>query len=223
MPLDALAPDTDSVGQPQLCVDARRAIQVAVVVVDLADALKQPLVLALAPRRRAVLPRVKARAADAQHAAHRLDRVLGPLRRDEPEDHRRVSLSFAKKAAAFLRISRSSVSVRTSRRSRRSSSRSSEVRPSALPSSTSTWRDQFLSDCGEHPSSVASCGIDRPLVLSSRTASRRNSSEYGGVDGMDIDPCCRARWLSDQVSTKPGELQSWFPRSCRWAPRACRG
>jgi hypothetical protein len=46
------------------------------------------------------------------------------FRRDEPEDHRRVSLSCrAKEAAAFLRISRSSVSVRTSRRKRRSSSR----------------------------------------------------------------------------------------------------
>jgi hypothetical protein len=85
--------------------------------------------------------------------------VLGLLRRDEPEDHRRVSLScLAKKAAAFLKISRSSVSVLTSRRSRRSSSRSSEVRPSALPSSTSSWLAQFLSDCGEHPSSAASCG-----------------------------------------------------------------
>ena len=113
----------------------------------------QALVLARARRRLAGLPRVIARAADAEHAAHRLDRVLGLLRRDEPEDHRRVSLSLAKKAAAFLRISRSSVSVRTSRRKRRSSSRSSEVRPSAWPSSTSTCRDQLRSDCGEHPSS----------------------------------------------------------------------
>ena len=83
-------------------------------------------------------PRVIARTRHAEHAAHGLDRVLGLLRRDEPEDHRRVSLSLAKKAAAFLRISRSSASVRTSRRSRRSSSRSSEVKPSALPSSTSS-------------------------------------------------------------------------------------
>ena len=37
------------------------------------------------------------------------------------------------------------------------------VRPSALPSSTSSWRDQLRSDCGEHPSSAASCGTDRPL------------------------------------------------------------
>ena len=56
-----------------------------------------------------------ARTRHAEHAAHHLDRVLGLLRRDEPEDHRRVSLScLAKKAAAFLRISRSSVSVLTS-------------------------------------------------------------------------------------------------------------
>jgi putative transposase len=32
-------------------------------------------------------------------------------------------------------------------------------------------------------SSLASCGTDRPLVLSNRTASRPNSNEDGGVDG----------------------------------------
>jgi hypothetical protein len=67
-------------------------------------------------------------------------------------------LSEAKKAAAFFKISRSSASTLTSRRRRRSSSRSAEVRPSALPSSTSIWRLQLRSDCGEHPSSSASCG-----------------------------------------------------------------
>ena len=39
------------------------------------------------------------------------------------------------------------------------------VRPSALPSSTSSWRAQLRSDCGEQPSSRASCGIGRPLEL----------------------------------------------------------
>ena len=109
-PLDALAADPDAVGHAQLGVDARRSVDAPVRAVDLADALGQPRVLARAGRRRPALPGVKARAADAEHAAHRLDRVLGLLRRDEPEDHRRVSLSLAKKAAAFLRISRSSVS-----------------------------------------------------------------------------------------------------------------
>ena len=45
--------------------------------------------------------------ADTEDAAHHRDRVLGPLRLDEPEDHLRVrSVSCAKKAAAFPKISR---------------------------------------------------------------------------------------------------------------------
>ena len=82
-----------------------------------------------------------------------------------PKIAHRVSLSLAKKAAAFFKMSRSSARIRFSRRSRRSSSRSSVVRPSASPSSTSTWRDQLRSDCSEQPSSRASCGIGRPLDL----------------------------------------------------------
>src|SRR5215204_4792678 len=188
-------------------MDPGRPIDLSIGAVDLADALGQPRVLERPRRSRPALPGVKARAADAQHAAHRLDRVLGLLRRDEPEDHRRLSLSLAKKAAAFLRISRSSVSVRTSRRNRRNSSRSSQVSPSRRPSSMSTWRAQLRSDCGETPSSRASTGTDLPLRLSSSTASRRNSNGYGA--GMNTDPPCRARRPSDQVSTKPGELQPY--------------
>src|SRR4051812_26097623 len=101
---DALSADAFAVAENELGVDRRRSIDLAVGGVDLADALEQPLVLPRASRGRAALPRVKARAADAEHAAHRLDRVLGLPRRDEPEDHRRLSLSCrAKKAAAFSR------------------------------------------------------------------------------------------------------------------------
>src|SRR3954470_13376358 len=76
-------------------MDPRRAVDLAVLFVDRADALKQPLVLDPPGRRPAALPGMKARPRDPEHAAHRLDRVLGLLRRDEPEDHRRVSLSFS--------------------------------------------------------------------------------------------------------------------------------
>jgi DNA polymerase III epsilon subunit-like protein len=69
------------------------------------------------------------------------------------------------------------------------------------------WRLEFLSDCGDTPSSAASCGTDLPLRLSSSTASRRNSNGYGA--GMNTDPRCQARRPSDQVSTKAGELQWW--------------
>src|SRR3954469_24475180 len=70
----------------------RGSIDLAVGLVDLPDPRQQPLVVELAGRRRAALPGVKARARHPEHAAHRLDRVLGLLRRDGPEDHRRVSL-----------------------------------------------------------------------------------------------------------------------------------
>src|SRR5215207_10320291 len=205
-PLHALAPDPDAVGHPQLGVDHGRSVDLAVLAVDLADALAQPLVLERPRGRLASGPGVIARPRDLQHAAHRLDGVLGPLRGDEPEHRHRVPLSLAKKAAAFFKISRSSARIRFSRRSRRSSSRSSLLRPSRRPSSMSIWRAQLRSDCGETPSSEASTGTDLPLRLSNSTASRRNSNGYGA--GMNTDPHCQTRRPSDQVSTKPGELQS---------------
>ncbi len=67
---------------------------------------------------------------DPERSAQKRDRVIRPLRPDEAEALHRVSLPLAKKAAAFFRMSRSCSSVRTCRRRRRSSSRSSVVRPS---------------------------------------------------------------------------------------------
>src|SRR5438034_2209693 len=128
------------------------------------------------------------------------------LRGDEPIDAHRVPPSLAKKAAAFFRISRSSARTRFSRRNRRSSSRSAELSPSALPSSTSSWTDQLRNDCGETPSSRASCGTERPLLRSNLTASERNSNEYGGIFGISRHPS-RPSELSQQMSTKAGELQ----------------
>jgi hypothetical protein len=67
--------------------------------------------------------------------------------------------------------------------------------------------DPVPGDCGETPSSSASCGIDFSDERTNATASRLNCSGYGGVDGMDTDPSCQVRRPSDQVSTKAGELQ----------------
>ena len=108
-------------------------IDAAEALVDLGDPGGQALILKRPRGRLARLPGVKPGPAHAQDPAHDRDRVLGLLRRDEPEDPHRVSLSLAKKAAAFFRISRSSARIRFSRRSRRNSSRSSVVRPSACP------------------------------------------------------------------------------------------
>src|SRR4029453_17035299 len=81
-------------------------------------------------RRRPPLPSVEARAGNTEQPPHQRDRVVGPLRRDEPKHAHLVSLSITKKAAAFFKISRSCSSNSTRRRSSRSSSRSSPVRPS---------------------------------------------------------------------------------------------
>jgi hypothetical protein len=99
-PRDALATDTDLVVEAQLGVHARRAVRAAAVAMDRLDQPQQLGVLARAARRRALLPGMKARARDLEHVAQQRDRVTGLLRRDEPEDHRRLSLSLAKKAAA---------------------------------------------------------------------------------------------------------------------------
>src|SRR5690606_31495864 len=76
-------------------------------------------------RGEALPPRVVATSGDTQQAAQGRHRKVFLLRLDEREGRYRIpSLSLAKKAAAFLRISRSWRSVRTSRRSWRNSSRS---------------------------------------------------------------------------------------------------
>jgi hypothetical protein len=56
-----------------------------------------------------------------------------------------------------------------SRRRQRSSSRSSVVRPSRRPESTSR-RTQLRSDRGDQPSSAAICGIEWPELRTSSTA-----------------------------------------------------
>ena len=48
-------------------------------------------------------------------------------------------------------------------------------------------------------------GTDRPLVRNSRTASCRNSNEYGSILGINGHPL-RPSALSRQVSTVAGEL-----------------
>src|SRR5262249_19642340 len=119
---------------------------------------------------------VEARPRDAKDPAEVGDRVIGPLRADEAM-HRRYlrSVSVAKKAAAFLKISRSSRSFRFSRRSSRSSLRSSVVNPSRLPASTSAWFAQLRRVWSETPRSLAIWPIDSPELLTRRIASARNS------------------------------------------------
>src|SRR5215210_3165579 len=208
-PLDALAPDLDA-AMSKRGVDAAGAVGLPALGVDLADLLAEPGVGEVTVRRRPPLPGVEARAADAEHPAERLHGVLGLPRGDEPKDAHRFSPSFAKKAAAFFKISRSSRSTLTSRRRRRSSSCSSLLRPSRSPASTAAWRVQIRSVSVETPRSDAISVSGRPLRRYSATASRRNSGGYGfwkfAPLGMGGHPSrqtglCRP---SAQVSTKAG-------------------
>ena len=145
-PLHALSPDADAMLQAQLGVDAPRAVGAVRSGVDLLDLLDQPRVGQRPVRRRATLPVVEAGAVHPQRAAHHRHREVRPLRLDQREDLSDGSpVSRAKKAAAFLRISRSIRNVWFSRRNRASSSRSSVLSPSGrLPSSRSACLTHYL-------------------------------------------------------------------------------
>ena len=89
---------------------------------------------------------------DAQHPAQRGDREAGLLSLDEPEHaHRVSSVSRAKKAAAFFRISRSSRRIRFSRRRRRARHARRWSGPRPRPASTSAWMTQRRSDSSAMP------------------------------------------------------------------------
>jgi hypothetical protein len=111
-PLDALTPDADVVLEPQLGVDPSRAVGSVRGRVDRLNLLGQPRVRHRPDRRRATLPVMKAGAVHAQRPTHQGDRIVRLFRLDQREDLAYGSpVSRAKKAAAFLRISRSIRSV----------------------------------------------------------------------------------------------------------------
>src|SRR5205823_404508 len=132
------ARDLDALTETQLGPDTARAIDASGALVDVLHLLGEPRVAEGPIAGRSALPPMKARAAHLQHVAHHRDWKAGPLRRDDPVDAHRVSVSAAKKTAARLRISRSCSSLFTRRRSSRSSSRSALVRPSSR-SLRSSW------------------------------------------------------------------------------------
>src|SRR5829696_6698170 len=179
---DALAPDPDPVLEAQLGMDPGRAVNTSARVVDLLDLLGQPSIGQGAIGRWPALPIVEAGAVDAEHAAHHGDGIVGLLRGDERERLAyRPSLSFAKKTAAFARISRSIRSFAFSSRSLCSSSRSSLLRPPGRsPRSARSCLIQLRNVTSEIPRSLASwrCGLSPNKA--SLIASRRNSSGYGG-------------------------------------------
>src|SRR6185503_12619896 len=179
--------------------------------VDRSDLHAQACVDLPAPGRRPPLPRVEPRPRDLQRAAQQPDRKRGLLRGDEREPH---GFSFAKKAVAFFRMSRSIRRVRFSRRSRPSSSRSSVV--SALgaprPVSISAWRTHSRSAVSVRSSSRATAPTDFPLSRTSRTVSALNSFVNARRLRLPMTHSYRT-FVRSEVSTKPGQVQTTFSRS----------
>ena len=103
----------------EVAVHARAAIGAVRQREGRADMRQIDHVLLLAQASRPFLPGEEAALADPQGTAHPADRDAGLLRLDEAEGHRLPS--FAKKAAAFFRMSRSCFSTAFSRRNRFSS------------------------------------------------------------------------------------------------------
>src|SRR5207244_9079271 len=105
----------------------------------LLDLLSQPQISTRSWAHWPLAPGVVPASPNLQHAAHCPDRMDGLVRFHEFEERFEGAPSVANQAAAFERISRSSLSLRFSRRSRASSSRSVLLNPpSPLPVSRSS-------------------------------------------------------------------------------------
>ena len=108
-------------------------------------------------------PDVVAAGGDIQQTAHPANRIGGLACLYEREDSGGVSVSRANQAAAFARISRSILSCLFSRRRRRSSARSSVLRPSSrLPWSRSSCLTQLRMAWAVGSNSLASASGLRP-------------------------------------------------------------
>ena len=134
---------------------SRAAVTTATRLVRRADQHAQLPVSPLVRRLRPSTPGIEPTRGDREGPTQYPNREEDLLRADERE---RYALSFAKKAAAFFRISRSVRSTRFSFRNRRSSSRSSVVRPvRPFVRSARAWSTQFRS-----ADSVASISLSVP-------------------------------------------------------------
>src|SRR3989449_590815 len=198
---------------PQLRVNPWAPVALPRLRVDRGDLETQPFVRPRARRRRARLPGVEARTRHLERAAEHPHREDGLLRGDEPESH---GFSFAKKAVAFFRMSRSIRSVRFSRRSRPSSSRSSVVSaPGApRPASISACRTQLRSAVSVRSSSRATAPIAFPLSRTMRTACALNSFVNARRFRLAMTHSYRT-FVRSEVSTKSGQVQGLLKSGTR--------
>src|ERR1700733_2209148 len=156
-------------------MNSRRAVGAAGDLMGDADFRQQGLVCLCPPRPRPLRPCIVAAGGDAQQPAHGGDRIGCLVIAHEPEPFGGiVFVSRANQAAVFVRISRSSLSWRFSRRKRLSSSRSVVVRPPPCPVFRAAWATQFLIDCAVGSNSRANSAGERPAFTNS-TIWRRNS------------------------------------------------
>src|ERR1700676_1549945 len=161
------------------------------------DILERPL------RQRALIPGIKTARRTSEQSAHQSYRKLRLVRFHESvEGFVFGATSCANQAAAFDRISLSSLSWRTSRLSFVSSSRSALVKPpSPRPASRSACLTQPRIDQTEHPNSLLSSAGFRPARTSS-TICCRNSGAYRfeclGFDMADSPQ------VNNEESTKAG-------------------
>src|SRR5262252_1645057 len=126
-PSNALAADANSLGR-QLGMDARRAVGAARGRMRRTDFADQRRIPHCTPRRPPLYPRIVATKKDTQQPTHAGNRIVRLVIAHELEPFRGiVFVSRANQAAAFDRISRSSLSWRFSRRSRESLYRRGEA------------------------------------------------------------------------------------------------
>src|SRR6516165_9095081 len=168
-PRHPLAPGTPA-ALSQLGMDAGATVAATTLTINRRDFESQPLIFLDMLGGRSFRPSVVSCARDLEHPAHQRHRIVGLLPCDKSESH---SLSLAKKAVAFFKISRSSRSRRFSRRSSTSSSRSLRFNaPSGpRPASISACSTQRLSALSPTPSSSAIWPMLLPLRCISRTVS----------------------------------------------------
>jgi len=174
-----LASNANGVNVGQLGMDHRRAIRLARTAMDRMDLGRQRDIGTLSIRHRTSQPGIEATLGDLEHAAPDPYREAGLVRFHESEERFGFAeLSLANQAAAFERISRSSLSWRFSRRNRLSSARSSVVSPpSPRPASRASCLTHSAMDQGVGPNSLDSSRGLRPARTSS-TIFRRNSGAY---------------------------------------------
>src|SRR6202521_6218808 len=163
------------------------------------DILERPL------RQRALIPGIKTARRNSEQSAHQSYRKIGLVRFHESvEGFVFGATSCANQAAAFDRISLSSLSWRTSRLSFVSSSRAALVKPpSPRPASRSACLTQPRIDQTEHPNSLLSSAGFRPARTSSTICCRNSGAYRWGCLGFAM---ADSPQVNNKESNKAGQL-----------------